>query len=163
MSGADGAPPQGDMSAIMNHVQSQIRLNFILFFYSLTTEAVITACARLSVVCTLGDIAYRWYSMYLLSQVAAQHNSNRSDSPTEHLPVQRRPENQAHSIHPPSDVEVRNEDNDRFPPDTVREDLSDERPLEYGISKVESQNQVFPSACQEMRYDLKKERFCSGR
>ena len=170
MSETDGTPLHGD---IKNHIQSQIRLNTIFLFYSLTTGAVIAykgqgiiACA--SVVCTLGEMAYRYYSMYLLRQVAGLHNN---DSPTGHIPIQRHSENRAHGAHLPSDAELTNEDNDHFPPDTVTEDLSDERPENQAcdipfVSKVKSENQTydcFISACKETRYDPQKEIFCSGR
>ena len=74
----DSSLPQGDTTAMTKHLRSQIRLNVIFLFYSLTTGATIaynsqSIEAYASVTYMLGEIVYRVYSIHLLSNLKAQY------------------------------------------------------------------------------------------
>ena len=131
---ANGNMPQGEVPAIKKHLQSQMKLNFIFLFYSATTWMAINyhSYSIASVVCVLGDIAYREYSIYRLGQVLAGYSNL-----VEHLPVERRPENQVNDddIVYEAEGEYDDEDDDRF----------------LSITR------------QETSYDPLKEDFCAGR
>ena len=81
-----GKPPQGDTTAMTKHLRSQMRLNVIFLFYSLTTGVTIaynshSIKAYASLGYMLGEIVYRAYSICLLRNVKAQYKEDDSFPP----------------------------------------------------------------------------------
>ena len=137
LSGSHSKLPQGDVAAIRKHLQSQVNLNFNFLVYSLTTQLVIaynsqSVEAYTSVALMLGEIAYRAYSIYLLQQVAAQYKEDEHFSAT--------------SLTKPPPVERHSEVDDSH--------FTSEEEAEY------ENDDSFPSAIQEERYDSQKEGLC---